>query len=508
MRVVQLFFAAVLVCHGAVITVSTAQYNNARSGENTSETGITPANISSLVKVGQYVLDGALYGQPLYIPGLIVNGGTYNVVIMATMNNTVYALDADAPGAAPLWSTNFGVAWSSYNDNGGEYHQAIGILSTPVVDVSASRVYVVTCNNTPTYTLRKLNLLTGVQVASIAISGSVSGTGADSSAGSVPFVPAEQTQRSALTLANGNVYVGFGSLREDINWHGWVFSYDAATLTQQAILNLTPNGLGGGLWGSAGGIAVDGSGNLYFATGNGDWDGTANFSQSIVKTNGSLVIQDWFTPSNESSTSGVDADVASARVMLIPSTSLLTFASKDGRAWVLSTSSMGHLQGTGTAPQVFTIQSITAGQNTGVYGGVFFNGVGYFPITGNPLYAFSFSGSTFTTTPLAVTSPSFAQMAMSASSDSGSDGILWCATVNASPFLTKRPVILRALDPSTLTELWNSGTIGNYAKFASPTIANGRVYVPSNDGNLVVFAVVLNPPAPPLSVTGVLTAAH
>jgi hypothetical protein len=477
-------------------TVPTAHYDNSRNGVTSSEPLITPSNVSSLQKLGSYTLDGPLYNQALYVQGVTISATLRNVIIAATMNNTVYALDADNVGASPLWSTNFGTPWSGYPNFGQFYNQNIGILSTPVVDTVNGFVYVVSVNNTPTFTIRKLNLSTGAQVASTNISASVPGTGTGSSGGTLTFAAwaGNQTQRTPLTLANGKVYFGFGSNAENPTWpnyHGWIFAYDAVTLAQSSVLCLSPNGNGAGVWEAAGGMAVDGSGNLYFATGNGDYDGVANFGQSIVKVNSSLVIQDWFTPSNFAVTNPEDADISAGRVMLIPNTTKLTIGSKDGRIWVVDTGSMGHLQGTGTAPQVFSVpNSFTPGPATGIYGGLFFNSTGFFPVATFPVVAFSFSGSTYNTTAIASTVGSYPQVTLAGSSNGTQNPIVWALTVASSAYSTQRPVTLRAWNPVTLAEYWNSGTvIGNYAKFAAPTVANSRVFVPTSDGTIVVFGL-------------------
>lgn len=475
----RLLTLALTVClMASAVTIPTAHYDNSRDAVNSQETVLTPANVANLKLLGKYSLDGVLFAQVLYIPAVTIAGVSHNVLIAATMNNSVYALDADLPGSTPLWGANFGATFAS--PFAGMYVN-LGVCATPVVDVANGFVYVVTVNNTPTWTLRKLSLTTGVEAAHVDISGTSQG---------VAFHPEWHIQHTPLTLANGSVYVGFGAGNEPFFWWGWVFAYDASTLSQIAILNLAP-GIGAGVWEPGGGPAVDGSGNLYFPTGNGAWDGVTNFSQSIMKVSPTLAILDWFTPSNESSTSAVDADVASGSVMLIPGTTLLTFGSKDGRVWVIDTTNMGHLQGTGKAPQVFPVASITAGAGTGIYGGCFFGNVGYFPMAGLPTSGFSFSGSTFTTTALASTSANFAQVTMAGSSNAGANPILWMLTVDSSPVVTKRPVTLRARNPVTLAEYWNSGSlIGNYAKFAAPTVANGRVYVPTSDSTVVAFGLV------------------
>jgi hypothetical protein len=434
-------------------------------------------------------------GQPLYVPGVTVGSLAYNLILVGTLNNTIYAFNADNPSQLPTWQLNFGATWASPFSVNCCYSNNIGILSTMATD--GTYLYLVTVNDTPTYTLRKVSLATGLQVASATISGSVTGTGAgtvggetDTTSGSsLLFNAAFQTQRAALTLANGNVYLGFGAGDESKVWHGWIMSYDTASLTQQAIWCSTPNGNGGGAW-NVQGFAVDGSGNIYASTGNGSWDGSTSFSQSVLKFNSSLVMEDWFTPSNESTSSAADADLSSGSVMLIPSTSLLTLGSKDGRVWVIDTGNMGHLQGSGAAPQVFNSATVTEGSGTGVFGGAFFQSNGYFPIASQSMNGFAFSGSTYTTAAFASTSPSFAQVALTGTSNGGSNPILWAVTIDSSGFSTERQATLRALNPATLAQYWaTDGSYGAYSKFAPPTVANGRVYVPTFGGSLLAFGL-------------------
>lgn len=475
----------------AQTAVWTAHYDNSRCGVNSQETTLTPANVNTVVKLGNYSLDAPIYTQVLYIPAVTIAAVSRNVLIVGTMGNSVYALDADHVGVI-LWRASFGAGWSGYPDGGNFYHQTIGILGTPVVDVAGGYVYAVTVSNTPTYTLRKIDITTGMQAASVTISATVSGSGGGSSGGSLPFTAGSHEQRSPLTLAGGNVYVAFGSDDEagDKPWHGWIMSYDTATLSQQHVLCLNPNGTGAGIWESGGGMAVDGDGNLYFATGNGDYDGSTSFGQSIVKLNSSLALQDWSTPLDYAATNLVDADLSSGRVMLIPGTSIVTVGSKDGRIWGIDGTNMGHLQGSGATPQVFSVpESITAGAGTGIYGGLFFGNTGYFPTATFPTFAFTFSGTTYNTTAAAQTSASYAQVTMAGSSNSGANPIAWAVTVGSSAYSTQRLATLRAWNPATLAEYWNSGTYGNYAKFAAPTVANGRVYVPTNDSTVVAFGL-------------------
>jgi hypothetical protein len=54
-----------------------------------------------------YPVDGAVYAQPLYVAGVTIKGAARNVLYVATMNDKVYAFDADSSSPTPLWSTAF-----------------------------------------------------------------------------------------------------------------------------------------------------------------------------------------------------------------------------------------------------------------------------------------------------------------------------------------------------------------------------------------------------------------
>ncbi len=112
--------------------------------------------------------------------------------------------------------------------------------------------------------------------------------------------PGSCVQRAALLLANGNVYIGFGSCHS-----GWLLSYNAKTLARNGLFNMSPNldgegtyGGAGGVWMGSGGPIADGAGNIYVSTGNGPWDGKTAFGDSILKFSPTLQLEDYFTPDN------------------------------------------------------------------------------------------------------------------------------------------------------------------------------------------------------------------
>ena len=107
MRICALLF--LIPC--AAAQVSTSQYDNARTSANVHETVLTPQNVNSrqFGKIFSFRVDGDIYAQPLYVPGVEIPGkGVHNVLFVATEHDSVYAFDADTAGDTPLWQASLG----------------------------------------------------------------------------------------------------------------------------------------------------------------------------------------------------------------------------------------------------------------------------------------------------------------------------------------------------------------------------------------------------------------
>ncbi len=493
------------------VSVLTQHNDVARTGHNPYESFLTTANVN-VVQFGKLfarTVDGYIYAQPLYVPNLTLGGRTRNVVFVATENNSVYAFDADDPNTStPLWTVNLGtpvpsadicmpsVAGCPYLD----LTPQIGITATPVIDAGTGTLYVVaktknTGNNTYHFFLHALDLLSG---------GEKFGGPAEITA--TNFVPLNENNRPGLLLLNGAVYAAFGSVGDIRSWHGWIFAFDASTLQMLVTFNATPNGSYGGIWAGGGGLAAD-TDNVYAITGNGTFDvntGGSDYGDSVLKlsTSSGLKVADYFTPDNQSYLFNVDADLGSGGPLLLPGTGLLVMAGKDGILRLINTSNMGKFNSTFNAD----VQEFQASSGQVLGGFAYANSPSFGPAVylwgpGSYLTAWKFNGSTFQTTPASQGNISNVKgespavpLSISSNQNQAGSGIVWAVKPSSDPVHQPVSGTLYAFDANNLsTELWDSkqnaarDDVGNYAKFNPPTVANGKVYLGTFSGQLLVY---------------------
>jgi uncharacterized protein (TIGR03437 family) len=512
----------------AQISVLNANYDKQQTGANLQETALQPSlNWTNFGKAGTFAVDGQVYAQPLYVPGVTIAGKQYNVLYVATMHNSVYAFNADAPQVAtPLWQVNLGPVVPSGLYNFDDIVPEIGILGTPVIDAANQVLYVVSnalppgAASVPVFQLHALSLVDGHEVprvygheriiAPVVISATVPGNGAGSSGGSVPFDAFWHLQRPALMLSNGMLYIGFGSHSDTGNYHGWLMAYDTPSLRLKSIFNASPNGRQSAIWQSGRAPAFDSNGDVYVATGNGDFDGQVNFGETILHLSGAgLALQDWYTPEDWSALNENDEDLGSAGAILIPNTNLLLAGGKAGMLHLVQAGSMGHLGPDNSG----TIQSVQVNA-WGVFSMVLWpqtNPIVYEFDPAGSLKAFQIANNQINSTILSQFTPTISAMycGLSLSANGSQGGIIWLTTGNADE--EGVPGTLHALDATNLSnELWNSdvaagdrNTLGRLAKFAVPTVANGRVYVPTFSNSVEVYGM-LGTSAP--ASTGIVSA--
>src|SRR5260370_1693974 len=98
-----------LVAHAAAApanqAVTTFKYDNGHTGQDTNETLLTTSNVASATfgKKLSYSVDGQVYAQPLYLPGLTISGSVHTMVFVSTEHASIYAVDANTTTTdAPL----------------------------------------------------------------------------------------------------------------------------------------------------------------------------------------------------------------------------------------------------------------------------------------------------------------------------------------------------------------------------------------------------------------------
>lgn len=496
------------------------------------KSNVTPTTFGKLFTRS---LDDQVYAQPLVKTNINMPGkGIKNVVYAATVNNTVYAFDADSANVAdPYWQVNLTVAGArpvhksdmtgacggGYNDFSGN----MGIVGTPVIDSTTNTLYVVarslnTGTNTYYQYIHALDITTGAEKPNspMLIAATVNGTGDGSVGGKVSFNPQKQNQRPGLLLLNGILYIAWSSHCDWGPYHGWVMGYDKTTLQQKYVYNTTPDGYWGGIWMSGGGPSADENGNIYVAAGNGSVGkngnpaDVTNRSESALKLTSSLTLSSFFTPKNYEVLEGADLDFGVTQLLLIPNTNRAIVGVKDGKLYLLDRDNMGGYNGTSDN----AVQTINVGANAYLRSSMSYykgeqNEFVYSWSENSLLRAFPYSRTTnmfdlnhtISSGIQGPTGNNGAVLSVSSNGSADSTAILWASyAANGDANQSVRPGILRAIDASDVTkELWNSNTDpddlpGNYAKFNCPTIANGKVYLATFSNELVVYGLKNKPP--------------
>ena len=369
----------------------------------------------------------------------------------------------------------------------------------------------------------------------------VSGTGDGNVGGVVQFNALRENNRPALSLVNGQVYAEWASHGDNGPYHGWVVAWNVTNLTTQGmvlsgVLCTDPNGGEGGIWDGGGGLTFDpdetfnGQPAFYFETGNGDPRGgnpplDANgfpadddYYESLVKveadptttatdqnSNGwGLKIVDYFTPYNVNALDDADEDFGSGSPLVLPDSAgipghphLMVAAGKEGTIYLVDRDNLGKFNAnddnvlnsvynpaTGiTTPPVLINGSLST---PAYYHGTLYWVAGYnsnawsYIVAPNP-------APDPPTVPVATIEPTsetannnfgYLPGSVSISADGSEDpagGIAWIMDTGNDE--------LHAYSTLSLsTELWNSGP-GSIAavKFAVPTVANGQVFVGTQD---------------------------
>lgn len=498
--------------------VVTHHYDNARTGANLDETLLTTSDVGSLHPIYSAKVDGEIYAQPLVVHGVVTGGAPRDLLLVATMEDTVFAFDAN--DGAPVWSQHLGTPAFSERNVGGDN----GILSTPVVDPAAGAMYVVArdCNASAPPTapdcaqrLFALDLRDGSTRSAIAITG-----GAPGKTGTVAFDPNAHWNRPALLLDFGRVFVAFGAgpngsqHEEDFVYHGWVFAYDASDFTAAPwVFCATPSGQGGGIWQSGAGLASDGK-SVYFVTGNATIGSSTNppstfpaspagYEDSIVRLTpptgpAAPTLASYWDGRPYHADGDVfqymeshDVDFGSGGPLLVPDSPSLVAGAKSGIFYDIDRDTM---QQTTDPLVLFTNPPLDPGQSLHVY-----SWAGNPTVNGGPafwrpdgadsgfVYAwpkddylkatrYDYASQSLEAAPALTASVSPAStggmLSVSANGGAPGTGIVWAlADVSGGH--------LFAFDATTLEKVWDTA-YPHYAKFVPPVVADGKVFVASS----------------------------
>ena len=507
--------------------VVTYKNDLARTGQNLTETVLTPANVnaSGFGKLRFLATDGKVDAQPLYLAALSVQGATHNVVFVATENDSVYAFDADS--GALLWHVSLlGIGETPSGPHAcSQITPLIGITSTPVIDRAAGShgtLYVVAMSNSGAdhQRLHALDLTSGAEL--LAGPRDITATYLAPGGGTRTFDAGQYAERAALLLSRGVIYTSWTSHCDISPYTGWVIAYGQTNLAQTAVLNVAPNGTGSGaatagpaIWMSGGGPAADAAGNIYLLTANGAFETTldangfpsnADYGNSFLKLStagGGLSVADYFTMSNEVSESQADLDLGSGGAMLLPdltdSTStirhLVVGAGKDGNIYLIDREAMGKFNAQSNNSQIW--QQLTQVLGDGSSGGIwstpaYFNGTIYYGPSGGNLLAFPLGSARLAASPSSASSARFPYPGTfpAVSANGASNGIVWAHQ-------NTNPAVLYAFDAGNLGhELYDSSQAANGRdqfgagnKFITPTIADGKVFVGTQTG-VAVFGLL------------------
>jgi hypothetical protein len=391
----------------------------------------------------------------------------------------------------------------------GDIPTEIGITGTPAIDPASGTLYVVAKTKEGVNYVQRLHALditTGTEKfgGPVVIQGTVTGSGSGSQNGQLDFNSLKENQRPALVLSNGNVYAGWASHGDQMPWHGWVIGFNATTLQRTAVYCVSPDGYGGGIWSSGGGLGADSAGNIYFNTGNGDFTantGGRDFGDSVVKLGAAGSVVDYFTPFDQANMETQNFDLSSAGPVLlldqpgaIPH--LLVTAAKSGTIYVVNRDNMGRFHSGNDSQIVQSLPGILPHgmQETGNYSApTFFNNFVYFGAVNDTLKAFQLNNGQLSDGPtshsLEVYPNRGGSMAVSGNGTTG--GILWAVQDN-----NPGNGVLRAYDAGNLgNEFYNStqagsrDTLGIATKFVIPLVANGKVFVGAQN-QIVVYGLL------------------
>jgi outer membrane protein assembly factor BamB len=432
------------------------------------------------------------------------NRGTRDVLFIATEHDSAYAFDANSGEA--FWHVRLLAAGETTSDNRhcSQITPEIGVTATPVIDRQQGPhgvLYVVAMSKDPQGRYRQRLHALDLQSGTEQLGGPVE------IAASYPHAPAfdpkQYAERAALLVVKNTLFLAWTSHCDIGRYNGWVMAYDARTLSQKSVLNLTPSGNEGAIWQSGAGPAADPEGNVYVMLGNGDFDtyldakgfpAMSDFGNSFVKIreiNGRLQVADYFAMFDVQKENDADGDLGAGGPLVLPDMldaagkirHLVVGAGKDLNIYLLDRDAMGKFNP--NQNNIYQELPKSFKHNFARPIPAYFNGSLYYASTEDPLRRYRFQNARLLPEPACQTSMKFIYpgASPSISANGTRDAIVWVLE-------NKDPAVLHAYDANDVSkELYNSeqawfgrDRFGAGNKFITPMIANGKVYVGTRNG--------------------------
>jgi outer membrane protein assembly factor BamB len=316
-------------------------YNAQRTDVGPADTGITDSNLGSL-KARRVSLPGTVDASPIQLHDLRVDGRTRDVIVVTTTYGRTLALDASTGK----------ILWQFTPSDIASYQGSAQITTaTPIADPDRRYVYAASPNGY----IHKLSLSTGRQVFS-----------ADWPV-QVVLAPATEKIASALNIDGGDLVVATGGyIGDQPPYDGHVVLIDRASgrvthvwnsicsnihhLIQPATCRFATLVGDNAIWGRSGAVIEPGTGNILVATGNGAFNGTTNWGDSVLELSPTLTLLHNWTPTNEVHLDDNDLDLGSTSPALLGDVNGQPLAVQGGKAGVLSLLDLDRLDGTTGGP--------------------------------------------------------------------------------------------------------------------------------------------------------------
>jgi outer membrane protein assembly factor BamB len=359
MKRVLVFLAALTVTSSCPSAASSEQQSILTYHANAARSGnfVVPsltwqhAHAVHLDRSFRALVSGQVYAQPLYWHPPQARSG---ILLIATENNIVYALDAET--GKEVWQRTLGqpVARSSLECGNID---PLGVTGTPVIDPASNALYLdaaVEGSAGPRHLIFALSLTDGAPLPGwpVDVASALKAQGQT-------FISRDQNQRGALTIVDDKVYVPFGGHYGDCgDYRGWVVGVSTKDPAQVAAW--ATRGRGGGIW-APGGISTHGN-SLFVATGNTIGSEKWSDGEAVIRLTPDLHHsddpRDFFAPTDWHALDERDADLGGANPLPLElpagngMRALILALGKDGRAYLLDEKNLG---GIGGSLQVETV---------------------------------------------------------------------------------------------------------------------------------------------------------